>query len=148
MAKQNGAAAPRASALLLLPSLLLSLLAMAPAPCDAAAGYPLVRDDMIFNPLSYNSNLASADCTTTLESIISSSSANDTAVVIPCGTCATLSTADGSVLDLSVPLDIQGKLHVPSTAIATIRTTALFVQGELVIDPPNSQEGLRLQLVS
>jgi len=69
---------------------------------DAAAGYPLVREAMVFNPLSCNSNLEFADCSSTsLESIIDSATGNSTEILIPCGTCAALTTADGSTLDLS-----------------------------------------------
>ena len=118
---------------------------------DAAAGYPLVRESMIFNPLSCNSNLDSADCSSTsLESIIdsSSSSSNSTEeILIPCGTCATLTTSDGSTLDLSATtINVEGKLYVPPSAHATIRTRGVFIQGELQIDPPSSLEGLRVQL--
>ena len=123
---------------------------------DAAAGLPLVRDSMIFQPLSCNSNLDSADCSaTSLESIIHDASSNmnnsttTTEILIPCGTCATLTTTDGSTLNLSTStLNIEGKLHVPSSAQATLRTRGIFIQGELQIDPPTaSAEGLRVQLV-
>ncbi len=116
---------------------------------DAAAGYPLVRESMIFHPLSCNSNIDSADCSTSLESIIAASTTDPTTeILIPCGTCATLSTSDGSTLDLSsTTLNIEGKLYVPPSAHATIRTRGVFVQGELMIDPPEQLDGLKVELV-
>ena len=38
-------------------------------------------------------------------------------------------------------------LRVPSSARAILRTTAAFVQGELVVDPPDAGDGLRVLLV-
>ncbi len=120
---------------------------------DAAAGYPLVRESMIFHPLSCNSDLDSADCSSTsLESIIASTTANNnnatSEILIPCGTCATLTTSDGSTLDLSSStINIEGKLYVPPSAHVTIRTRGMFIQGELTIDPPEGLDGLRVQLV-
>lgn len=114
---------------------------------DAAAGYPLMRDAMEFLPLSCNSLLddPGLDCSTSLESIVAST-APGANVVVPCGTCATLTTSDGSVLTLDAALDVQGKLLVPATAQATLRTTAIFVQGKLQIDPPLNLDGLKVSL--
>lgn len=113
---------------------------------DAAANIPLVRDDQIYNPLSCN-NVPFNDCsTTTLESIIANTPDGASNVRIPCGTCATLSTSDGSTITLSLPLDVEGMLLVPSTAHAKLRTPAVFVQGVLQIDPPDNLDGLEISL--
>ena len=58
-------------------------------------------------------------------------------IKIPCGTCVSLDTKDGSTYVFPEGLNIVGKLHIPNDAKVTIRTRYLLVQGLLRADPPS-----------
>lgn len=104
----------------------------APPQRDLMAG-----TSMTFSPLTCNDGLSASDCdpAVTLSTILASTPAG-TSPVIPCGTCALLDVADGSTIDLPDGLNVEGMLHVPSTADVSIVATHIFVQGILKIDPP------------
>jgi len=85
-----------------------------------------------FTPLPCNAALTTADCTTTLSSILSSSPSSP---LIPCGTCA-VADLNGSTLSAPNGLDIEGMLYFPPSASGILEAAHIIVQGVLKIDPP------------
>jgi len=55
-------------------------------------------------------------------------------VTIACGTCITLDITDGSTIDFSEGLNIEGKLEILSQANLVLKSPMIIVQGEWSID--------------
>ena len=102
-----------------------------------SAGTRQLSSEMVFTPLSCNSDLDVSACSTetTLSSILNNADTTKE-VLIPCGTCALVDTTDGSTVDIPAGLNIEGMLFFPSASHVTIETTHMFVQGKLKMDPP------------
>lgn len=66
--------------------------------------------------------------------------------MVECGSCVTVDYTNGEVVTLPLGINVIGKLHFPSTANLVLRTQYLFVQGELVIDPPSEMNEVKVLL--
>jgi hypothetical protein len=86
----------------------------------------------LFNPLTCNANIATANCSVNKLSSLLSGTAK---VTIPCGTCYTydLPTTSTTIEGL----DIVGKLYVPPNYRSTLLTKFVFVQGVLEMTDTN-----------
>lgn len=98
----------------------------------------------IFLPQRCNSGLDAANCTTPLSSLVKVNSGAE--IVVDCGMCVTVDYVNGENVTLPLGINIIGKLHFPSTANLVLRTQHIFVQGELVIDPPSEMNVVRVLL--
>lgn len=87
-----------------------------------------------YQPLSCNAGVSTNSC------VLWSAQNFDLSqeVVIPCGTCVQLDVS--GTLVLTAGLSVDGLLYVPTPVSAplTVATPHIFVQGDLVIDPPSS----------
>lgn len=83
-----------------------------------------------FVPLSCNSNLASASCST-WTSRFGSGATVSSRIIIPCGQCITMNHP-GPTLTLQDGIDIQGKLVFPNSNVnLVVNTPLVVVQGLL-----------------
>jgi len=119
-----------------------AVLPVLPVRQDAGAKYvensrKLASVFPIFLPQSCNSGLDTADCSTTLSSLVNVSAGAE--IVIECGKCVSVDYTSGEAVNISLGINVIGKLYFPSTANLVLRTQYLFIQGELVIDPPQNQ---------
>lgn len=98
----------------------------------------------IFLPQACNSGLDAADCSTTLSSLVNVNSGSE--IVVDCGMCVTVDYVNGENVTLPLGINIIGKLYFPSSANLVLRTQHIFVQGELVIDPPREMNIVKVLL--
>jgi hypothetical protein len=96
-----------------------------------------------FVPLSCNSNLASATCST-WTSRFGSGATMSSRITIPCGQCITMNHP-GPTLTLQDGIDIQGKLVFPNTNVnLVINSPLIVVQGLLEMQATKSVDGTPL----
>lgn len=117
-----------------------------------SSGRELSMDHKNFSPLTCNADPAPVEeaCATssvTLSSIHAASTAAGTTAHIPCGTCATVDTVDGSTLAFPRGINVEGMLHFPSSANVVVETTHVFVQGVLKMDAPEGDNEVRIKMV-
>ena len=101
--------------------------------------------DTDFIPLTCNFQSYSFPCDLYLSDLIAETAEGEE-VTVPCRTCILVDYTDGETLTMSAGLNIEGKLYFPPEAHVKIRTTHVWVQGELVIDAPLSYNKVEISL--
>ena len=67
-------------------------------------------------------------------------------LTIPCGRCVEMDITDGSTVTIPGGLNVIGRLHFPSSANVTLRTTAVFVQGSWSMETPDERKSVTVAL--
>lgn len=126
---------------------LLLLVAAALLPSSSASP----TEEGGFAPLQCNidASIDSDDCLSNNNSVGFSSlfSENEAApLTIPCGRCVKMDVTDGSTITIPGGLNVIGRLHFPSSANVTLRTTAVFVQGSWSMETPDEGKSVKVAL--